>query len=700
MSRLRSLTPISPTVSQRTLSDNKQLRELDARTQTMDFCFVNMPYAPVERPPLGIGLLQAVLEENGFSTSAVHANIPWCEHVGVPLYTVGERAQYLFGDWTFSPAAFPGFEPDSESYLRSTFHQTTLRLLGIKQEDLSEFGANLRRKAIDFVDETAHRIIALNPLIVGCSSTYMAHVSSLALLRRIRELAPGIVTMMGGANCESVMGLTTHENFPWVDYVISGEADHIIVDLVRAIRDKGREVGLHNLPTGAIGPIHRTSRYSGMRDNPPRASAESLEGLPTPSYDDYFIELGKAPVLSEVVQPGLPVEGSRGCWWGSKQQCTFCGLNGRALQYRTRPIDQVVKDVETLERQYGINRIGFADNILNPVWFTTLFPTLAAHNRSYRISCESTPRLTKDQVRAMAEAGVELVQPGIESLDPAMLDLLNKGTKAWLNIRFLKWCLYYGIDVLWFLLDQVPRQDNGWYANTGDLLRSLCHLQPPRRLYSIIYSRFGRYHENPDAYDLDLQPMTGYSVIYPLSSSEINRIAYYFEDAGGYEGSDEKEIEEDNRTEQKALLGDLAEWMKLFYSDERPMLWTLDTGTEILIRDTRPGAVETSYHLSGGERAVYLACEDGIQPERLHGKFADKGHTDPAIEAIVTSLLDRRLVILLDSHLLSLGVPEPLRSPWPRTAMERLELDRVCGAIDNALYNALILIRGSRPGGI
>ncbi len=662
----------------------------------MDLCFVNMPYSPVERPPLGIGLLQAVLEENGFSTAAVYANIPWCERIGVPLYTVGERAQYLFGDWTFSAAAFPGFEPDSDSYLQATFQDTTLRLLGIERGNLPEFGSHLRRKAIDFVEETAHRVIALDPLIVGCSSTYMAHVSSLALLRRIGELAPDIVTMMGGANCESVMGLTTHEKFPWVDYVVSGEADHIIVDLVRAIREKGSEVGLHGLPRGVIGPIHRTSRYSGLREDPPRVSTESLEGLPLPSYDDYFTELRTAPVLSEVVQPGLPVEGSRGCWWGSKRQCTFCGLNGRAMQYRTRPVDQVIRDIETLEKRHKTKRIGFADNILNPTWFTTLFPALAEHDLSYKISCETTPGLTKDQVRVMAEAGVELVQPGIESLDPAMLALLNKGTRAWLNVRFLKWCLYYGIDVLWFLLDQAPGQDNGWYATTRKLFPSLCHLQPPRRLYSIIFSRFGTYHENPDVYDLDLQPMDGYSVIYPLSSSELHGIAYYFVDSKWNGGSVEQERREGGRAEQTSFLRDLAHWIKLFYSDDRPVLRTQDTGTEILIRDTRQKAVETSYHLSGEERTVYLACEDGIQPERLHGRFVNGGVPEHRVETIVTSLLERKLVMLLDNHLLSLGVPEPLRSPWPRSAMARLELDRVCGTIDDALYNALMLIRGDR----
>jgi hypothetical protein len=35
-----------------------------------------------------------------------------------------------------------------------------------------------------------------------------------------RSVAPTVTTMMGGANCEGIMGQTTHKNFKWVDFVI------------------------------------------------------------------------------------------------------------------------------------------------------------------------------------------------------------------------------------------------------------------------------------------------------------------------------------------------------------------------------------------------------------------------------------------------------------------------------------------------
>jgi hypothetical protein len=87
----------------------------------------------------------------------------------------------------------------------------------------------LRAEAEDFVDSAAARVLAHKPRIVGCTSTFQQHVASLALLRRIRELDPSVISMMSGENCETQMGRATHRAFPWGDYVVSGEADQLIV---------------------------------------------------------------------------------------------------------------------------------------------------------------------------------------------------------------------------------------------------------------------------------------------------------------------------------------------------------------------------------------------------------------------------------------------------------------------------------------
>ncbi len=80
---------------------------------------MSMPFASLVRPSLGLGLLQAILVDHGFSAVTIYANLLWGEKTGLRLYQLGQRGSNLVGDWVFSPAAF--FDDPS---LRDRFEST------------------------------------------------------------------------------------------------------------------------------------------------------------------------------------------------------------------------------------------------------------------------------------------------------------------------------------------------------------------------------------------------------------------------------------------------------------------------------------------------------------------------------------------------------------------------------------------------
>jgi len=648
----------------------------------VDCCLVNMPYAPVAGPSLGLGLLQAILRQSGISTTTVYANILWCEKIGIRQYDLEHDVKHLFGDWVFAHVVFPEYHPECSEYLAQVFQPGALKRFGINRKDVPEFSATLRVKAAEFIDDSAGRIIEQDPLFVGCSSTFVGHVSSLALLKRIKDLAPHIVTVMGGANCESVMGLTTHEKFPWVDYVVSGEADTIIVDLARGIEKHGRDMGLADVPSGVIAPVHRTMDYQGMRDNPPRTVTRSLNDLPVPSYHEYFSALEAAPILSEVVRPGLPIESSRGCWWGERNQCAFCGMSEESRTYRTKSSQRLLGEMEELEAHYGMGSFGFVDMIVNPRFFRDFFPALERAKRSWILGFETTPSISAEQIRIMANAGVTCLQPGIESFDPGVLTLINKGSKAWQNVRFLKWCLYYGIHVSWLLLAEIPGEDEGWYERTAKILPSLHHLQPPMSINPILLSRFSTYHEDSRRHNQSLTPAQPYSSIYPWSEKDLMNLCYFFKEE---RPSNPEQNERVTRSRQgrEALTNAVVEWIQLFNSDARPVVETRDTGIDISIEDTRSVASEQSLTLAGLERAVYLACENGSQFDRLGSEFRQKGVSVSETEQVINNLMAKNLLLFLDNHLMALGLPKPVAEipRYPRYPY---------GSIDRVLYGALL----------
>ena len=145
------------------------------------------------------------------------------------------------------------------------------------------------------------------------------------------------------------------------------------------------------------------------------------------------------------VRPGLPLESSRGCWWGAAHQCTFCGLNGTSLGYRSKSPERVLAEVHELEDRYGISDFEAVDNILDMRLSTRRCCRDLADGRPPRGGSSMRSRRTSPGPGAGAgRAGIMWVQPGIESLHSEVLALMDKGIQGWQNVQLLKWSASWG----------------------------------------------------------------------------------------------------------------------------------------------------------------------------------------------------------------------------------------------------------------
>jgi magnesium-protoporphyrin IX monomethyl ester (oxidative) cyclase len=159
--------------------------------------------------------------------------------------------------------------------------------------------------------------------------------------------------MIGGANCEGVMGEATHREFAWVDFVMSGEVDDFIGTFCARVLREG--ASLTDLPEGVFGRGRR-SRVGQLGLTAPRAVVRSLDQTGVPDYDDYFDALSTASAGAHV-KPALLFESSRGCWWGMKHHCTFCGLNGEGMSFRSKSPGRVDRGADVaIPRAAGAGR--------------------------------------------------------------------------------------------------------------------------------------------------------------------------------------------------------------------------------------------------------------------------------------------------------------------------------------------------------
>src|SRR5437764_1877447 len=88
---------------------------------------------------------------------------------------------------------------------------------------------------------------------------------------------------------------------------------------------------------------------------------------------DADVELDYGPFLDTIernfpdgrVEPTLLFETSRGCWWGEKAHCTFCGLNGATMSYRAMRREKALDLFASLfEYADRCSRFNCVDNIM------------------------------------------------------------------------------------------------------------------------------------------------------------------------------------------------------------------------------------------------------------------------------------------------------------------------------------------------
>lgn len=620
----------------------------------MDVVLVSMPFAEVQRPSIALGLLHASLANTGIQSEVVYANFGLAERIGLVAYQAMQLAptDHLLGEWCFASCLFPTSEASDEEYLNLVLE---VRCSGFpaELEQRKDQMLWVRHQCATYVDWLANAIVAKKPKIVGCSSVFQQHCASLALLKRIHELSPETILLMGGANCEGEMGVQTLRSFPWVDCIVSGEADALFPDLCRVLLDQGRNADPAALPEGAVSQHHLKTRFPILSQQPlaaPRSLVHDMDSLPLPDYSHYFQALNDS-TLTNLIHPELLAESSRGCWWGEKFHCTFCGLNGAGMKYRLKSPERVLDELSELKKLYGIGFIQFVDNILDMSYFKTVLPKLAASDEKYSLFFETKANLRREQVELLARAGVRYIQPGIESLDDRILTLLAKGNSTLVNLQLLKWGCEFGIDVSWNLLAGIPGESDEWYANMADWVPSIFHLQPPTGVVRIRYDRFSPYHMRPHDFDLMLEPSRTYPYVYPLSKDALMRLAYSFEDSKRpqhmHRGLSEK-------PGQQRLQYVVVEWNELWRSS-RPVLQVYDNGERLRFNDTRPCAIQRSWTIEGLEAEIYRLCDSAQTRKTLKSQLNATEDLEPAI----SNLLNSKVLLSINDKLLAIGVNQP-----------------------------------------
>lgn len=695
--------------------------------ELVDIALVCMPYSETAQPSLALGLLRAVCDQQGLSSQVLYPNLWFSEEVGPAVYDLiyGAYSTTLIGEWTFGGALFPEDQRDHREYIKNVvfiierdarwqWQHITNRYPYV---DFAELLFEVRRRTSEFVEDVADRVVELNPRIVGCSSTFEQQCASISLLRAVKQRRPDIITMIGGANCEGDMGRTAFEQFPWLDYVVSGEADGFFGPMCAKILEQGSlAMTPAELPDGVLGPYHRNghalirkhqmgpgdiSAVSPARtigrvpqgdgaaalpilqstprsDGSPIARLEDMNLSPTPNYDDYFTFLAETRALSKWIRPSLPYQTARGCWWGEKSHCSFCGISRTAIKFRAKTSDNVMEQLVAMRDRYKTSVFNGNEYIFDYRFFATLLPRLKEFSGFFKFEVKSN--LRPDQLQAFVDAGVLEIQPGIESLHDEILTLIRKGVAAYQNILLLRRARRLGLSISWNLLHHVPGDRDEYYGEMAEFVPLLSHLQSPYGFSQIHYDRFSPYWRDPASYGLDLLPAYGYEHVYPFPLDVLKNIAYFFETPWQREGSYSLYLDPVKDAGWLRLYKAVSEWRDArLSSNGPPELIATHLGDRTEFKDTRPIAVGLHFQIEGLEHLIYWQTEDGVAPVTLMKNFSQENpgaYTEEAIQEAISGLLEKKIVLRVSGRLLALAVATPIpESPFTKAALPKAELN-------------------------
>lgn len=580
-----------------------------------------MPFMDVDRPSIQLGLLKAIAESYGFPVSTLHANLNFAARIGVDYYrTLAQHRGRLVGDWLFSVEAFGDEAPDPYGRMPDDLLVDDAdRLRGIRAHDVPAF-----------LDELMADVAWPELRVVAFSCTFQQSTASFALARRLKQRHPHLVTVFGGANFDGEMGPELVRTTDCVDIAVVGEGDTAFPRLLAALAAGTDPAAVPGVATrdGATAPA------------PPLTD---LDDLPAPDYDEFFARSEDLGLLPRTGRRAvwIPFQAARGCWWGARHHCVFCGLNATTMAFRSRSPRRVLDELALQARRYRSFSFEAVDNILDMRYVRELFPAIVDSGADYQLYFEAKANLSRAQLKVLALGGVTHLQPGLESLSTTVLRLMDKGVRAIQNVNLLRWARYYGIHVDWNILWGFPGETAQEYADQAALVPRLVHLRPPASADRVWLERFsplfaGTAHPVPER---------SYRYVYP-DRVDLGRIAYFFE----YEPSDALPDEA-----YDGLRGAVARWRDAWTPDPPVHTYWSSPGF-VQIYDGRQPGHEGTYAFEGTLAEVYLSCSDRPMTAAA---VRDRGLDlpVPAIEEVFGEFERRGLMVVDGNQALSLALP-------------------------------------------
>lgn len=588
-----------------------------------DIILVSMPFASIYRASVGLSTLTSILKNNYIDAKVLYGNLTFAKHISLELYEDMCQIPFktLLGEGIFSSHAYSSTSYQDKNLL-NLFENGQIVLLPSKKKLTIEDYMKVKNSVEDYLSKLTEMILKRKPKIVGFSSLFQQTCASVAIANILKIANPEIVTVLGGSNCMKPMGESLLKITPSIDYVFSGEADFDFNKFCMNIL-KGN---------------HPENKFIIC------APVEDLNKLPYPDYSDYFEQIKGIGYTGNI---WIGFEGSRGCWWGQKSHCLFCGLNGETLKYRQKKTRRIEDEIQHIVCEYGVGFLQATDNIMPRDFSSGKSAQLKYFKKLKGIYYELRPIFHFNELLDLKDKGIKYIQPGIETLNTRILKLMRKALFASDNIRFLRDCKTIDIYADWNILHSIPGERAKDYVEMLGLIPYLYHLPPPMHAGPLCIQRFSPLYDEAYKYKIkNIRPLKIYSDIFP-ENANFRDLAHFFD--GDYK------VAFENQGLKESFMSIITQWQALWREKPPSLMLGKLNDRHYLVEDTRPISTFRFQIITRRHFSVLKRCREPVRESEMQRVLKNE-----ELDDIFAELMSWGYIIRLDKKYLSL-VNEPMR---------------------------------------
>ncbi|MDD4940735.1 MAG: radical SAM protein [Candidatus Omnitrophica bacterium] len=351
----------------------------------MDIVLLQMPFWGVGCPPLGPALLKSYLNRNDIS----------CRIFDINAHAYAMRGESSL-DWWELKNGYYFFQQDSNLMLK--------------------YYRDNRALFLSYIDQ----IIALKPVIVGCSCYNTSLALTKLFLEDLKYYYPQVKCILGGPEVAGFMNnAVSLLAEPYIDAVCVDEGEKALIAYHTSLR--------RDHPGPIAGLVYKKGKQiinGGMPD-----VIERLDELPFPDFSDFDMAYYDQPY-------SLPSYSSRGC----VNQCIFCSGRAYMKRFRVRSGKRIAEEMMYLADEFpDADFIRMSDNVSNGNMkeLESLCDSLIMSGRTIRWTMDNAvirKEMTAPLYRKMKDSGCILIGYGLETPSPRILEIIGKNFSKGVDI--------------------------------------------------------------------------------------------------------------------------------------------------------------------------------------------------------------------------------------------------------------------------